>query len=135
MVASNTLVHDPDCPRIKNPLFPTGKETGLHWDWVIVDEAHHSAANPKTRLGGALRSKASKMTVGSFVLLLTATPMQNKVEEFCNIVELAYGKTGKFDGIFKKHGKEIRQGQQKNASSFPKEASEEPRRKTPRYGM
>jgi len=86
VIASNSLVGG---KRYDNPLFPTGKESGLNWDLVVVDEAHSRAKNPKTELGDALRSKASKFTLNSFVLLLTATPIENNLqvreitERFC----------------------------------------------------
>jgi len=76
VIASNCLVKE----RYKNPLFPTGKESGLTWDFVVVDEAHQKVKNPKTKLGDALRSKQSKLTLGSFVLLLTATPIENNIQ-------------------------------------------------------
>lgn len=79
VIASRDLVGG-NVPRSKNPLFPTGKDTGLTWDWLIVDEAHSRARNPKTVLGDALRNKSSKLTKGSFVLLLTATPISNNIE-------------------------------------------------------
>ena len=45
VIASNCLVHvDHDYKKIspiKNPLFPTGKESGLNWDWVVIDEVSY----------------------------------------------------------------------------------------------
>src|SRR5204863_4563995 len=53
-----------------------------HWDLVIVDEAHH-LRNRNTqmwKLAGALQKQ--------FILLLTATPVQNNLEELFNLVTL-----------------------------------------------
>jgi SNF2 family DNA or RNA helicase len=56
--------------------------TARHWDLVIVDEAHH-LRNRQTqlwRLGSELHKQ--------FTLLLTATPVQNNLEELFNLVTL-----------------------------------------------
>lgn len=56
--------------------------TARHWDLVIVDEAHH-LRNRQTQLwrfASALQSQ--------FTLLLTATPVQNNLEELFNLVTL-----------------------------------------------
>ena len=56
--------------------------TGRHWDMVIVDEAHHLRnRNTQTwRLASELRKQ--------YALLLTATPVQNNLEELFNLVTL-----------------------------------------------
>jgi len=53
-----------------------------HWDLVIVDEAHH-LCNRNTQLW-KLASALSKQ----FMLPLTATPVQNNLEELFNLVTL-----------------------------------------------
>src|SRR5262249_42853009 len=53
-----------------------------HWDLVIVDEAHH-LRNRTTQLW-KLASELSKQ----FMLLLTATPVQNNLDELFNLVTL-----------------------------------------------
>lgn len=56
--------------------------TARHWDLVIVDEAHH-LRNRQTQLwrfASALQTQ--------FTLLLTATPVQNNLEELFNLVTL-----------------------------------------------
>ena len=56
--------------------------TGRHWDLVIVDEAHHLRnRNTQTwRLASELQKQ--------YILLLTATPVQNNLEELFNLVTL-----------------------------------------------
>jgi SNF2 family DNA or RNA helicase len=56
--------------------------TGRHWDLVIVDEAHHLRnRNTQTwRLASELQKQ--------YALLLTATPVQNNLEELFNLVTL-----------------------------------------------
>lgn len=68
----------------QSPLFPVGKDREFLWDWVVVDEAHSRAKSEKTNLGGALRSVKHKLTCKAFVLLLTATPIQNNAKVCCN---------------------------------------------------
>ncbi len=55
---------------------------GRKWDLVIVDEAHH-LRNAKTQLW-RMASELRK----EFILLLTATPVQNNLEELFNLVTL-----------------------------------------------
>ena len=52
------------------------------WDLVVVDEAHHlkNRATAGYRLLDALKSR--------FLLLLTATPVENDLEELYNLVTL-----------------------------------------------
>jgi SNF2 family DNA or RNA helicase len=52
------------------------------WDMVIVDEAHHlrNRTTQAWKFAGALRKQ--------FILLLTATPVQNNLEELFNLVTL-----------------------------------------------
>ena len=38
VIASNALLVSSKEPSIKNPLFPTGKDSGQYWDWVVIDE-------------------------------------------------------------------------------------------------
>jgi SNF2 family DNA or RNA helicase len=56
--------------------------TGRHWDLVIVDEAHHlrNRTTLAWRLVGELRKQ--------YALLLTATPVQNNLDELFNLVTL-----------------------------------------------
>jgi SNF2 family DNA or RNA helicase len=56
--------------------------TARHWDLVIVDEAHH-LRNRNTQLWRF----ASELQT-QFILLLTATPVQNNLEELFNLVTL-----------------------------------------------
>ena len=56
--------------------------TARHWDLVLVDEAHH-LRNRRTQLW-RLASELHKQ----FTLLLTATPVQNNLEELFNLVTL-----------------------------------------------
>jgi SNF2 family DNA or RNA helicase len=53
-----------------------------HWDLVIVDEAHH-LRNRQTQLW-----RFASMLQIQFTLLLTATPVQNNLEELFNLVTL-----------------------------------------------
>src|SRR5439155_12332965 len=55
---------------------------GRKWDMVVVDEAHH-LRNRKTQLW-RFASELQKQ----FILLLTATPVQNNLEELFNLVTL-----------------------------------------------
>ena len=57
--------------------------TGRHWDLLIVDEAHH-LRNRNTQVW-QLASELQKQ----YALLLTATPVQNNLEELFNLVTLA----------------------------------------------
>jgi SNF2 family DNA or RNA helicase len=71
--------------------------TGQAWDLVIVDEAH------KLKNHKSLNWKFVSSITTKFLLLLTATPIQNTLEELYNLVFLirpGYLKTRKF---FKKH--------------------------------
>lgn len=56
--------------------------TGRHWDLVIIDEAHH-LRNRNTQVW-RLASELQKQ----YALLLTATPVQNNLEELFNLVTL-----------------------------------------------
>lgn len=53
-----------------------------HWDLVVVDEAHH-LCNRNTQLW-----KLASALHKQFMLLLTATPVQNNLEELFNLVTL-----------------------------------------------
>lgn len=76
VIASNCLIRG-GC---KNPLFPTGpRDKDFLWDIMMIDEAHAKAKNKSTQLGKALRSTHSKLLKNAFVLLLTATPIQNQL--------------------------------------------------------
>jgi SNF2 family DNA or RNA helicase len=55
---------------------------GRKWDMVIVDEAHH-LRNAKTQLW-----KFASELQKQYILLLTATPVQNNLEELFNLVTL-----------------------------------------------
>lgn len=59
-----------------------GTLEGRRWDLVIVDEAHHAKSHTSERW---------KLLSGlkcNFLLLLTATPLQNKLEELFNLVSI-----------------------------------------------
>ncbi|MBA4192347.1 MAG: helicase SNF2 [Planctomycetaceae bacterium] len=56
--------------------------TARHWDLVIVDEAHH--LRNRNTLTWRLASELQKQ----YALLLTATPVQNNLEELFNLVTL-----------------------------------------------
>jgi len=56
--------------------------TGRPWDLVIVDEAH-TLKNHRTEAYALVQSLQSR-----FLLLLTATPVENRVEELYNLVSL-----------------------------------------------
>jgi SNF2 family DNA or RNA helicase len=56
--------------------------TARHWDLVIVDEAHH--LRNRTTQTWRLASELQKQ----YALLLTATPVQNNLEELFNLVTL-----------------------------------------------
>ncbi len=55
---------------------------GRRWDLVIVDEAHH--ARNRTTKRWAFLEQLDK----SYFLLLTATPLQNKLEELFNLISI-----------------------------------------------
>jgi len=59
-----------------------GLATARSWDMLIVDEAHH--LKNRTTLNWKLVNELQK----TFILLLTATPVQNKLEELFNLVTL-----------------------------------------------
>lgn len=54
----------------------------IHYDLVIVDEAHH-VKNRKTVAWGFINDLKKK-----YILLLTATPVQNNLEELYNLITL-----------------------------------------------
>ncbi len=54
------------------------------WDLVVVDEAHHF------RNRGTLLFKFASALRTKFILLLTATPLQNNLEELFNLVTLLH---------------------------------------------
>lgn len=56
--------------------------TARHWDLVIVDEAHH--LRNRNTMAWRLASELQKQ----YALLLTATPVQNNLEELFNLVTL-----------------------------------------------
>ncbi len=56
--------------------------TARHWDLVIVDEAHH--LRNRNTMTWRLASELQKQ----YALLLTATPVQNNLEELFNLVTL-----------------------------------------------
>ena len=74
--ASSLRITQPGASRTARPI------AEQEWDLVIVDEAHH-CRNRNTLLwkfASALRKK--------YILLLTATPVQNNLEELYNLVTL-----------------------------------------------
>lgn len=59
------------------------RDPTVAWDLVVIDEAHH-LRNPKAK-----RSRALKAALGSSKkLLLTATPLQNRLEELWGLATL-----------------------------------------------
>jgi SNF2 family DNA or RNA helicase len=56
--------------------------TAEAWDLVVVDEAHR-VRNPRTASAGLVRELRSR-----FLLLLTATPVENRVEDLYHLVSL-----------------------------------------------
>lgn len=76
--------------RLKNVIISldtatrTGSKSllGRRWDLVIVDEAHH-ARNRRTKRWAFLEQLDK-----SYLLLLTATPLQNKLEELFNLISI-----------------------------------------------
>ena len=62
-----------------SPLAPDGVEIAM----LTVDEAHY-AKNPEALRTQAVRASAR---VAGRVLFLTGTPMENRVQEFCNLVD------------------------------------------------
>jgi SNF2 family DNA or RNA helicase len=54
----------------------------IHWDLLIVDEAHY-LRNRESQAWQAVNALPRQ-----FLLLLTATPVQNSLEELCNLVAL-----------------------------------------------
>src|SRR5271168_444348 len=60
----------------------SASRTARHWDLVIVDEAHH-LRNRNTQVW-----KFASELQKQYALLLTATPVQNNLEELFNLVTL-----------------------------------------------
>lgn len=79
---------------------------GLDYDMVIIDEAH-KLKNNKTKNYKFVQNLKKK-----FCLLLTATPIQNRIEEIFNLVSLLkpghLGNEQLFHDMFKKKGRNIR---------------------------
>ncbi|MGY4112487.1 DEAD/DEAH box helicase [Aeribacillus sp. SP014] len=78
----------------------------LDYDMVIIDEAH-KLKNNKTKNYEFVQNLKKK-----FCLLLTATPIQNRIEEIFNLVSLLkpghLGNEQLFHDMFKKKGRNIR---------------------------
>src|SRR5260370_121112 len=69
-----------------------------HWDLVIVDEAHKIKSHR-----GATYQFIEKIE-RDFILLLTATPLQNDLRELYNLVTLLRpGQLGTWDGVSAEH--------------------------------
>jgi superfamily II DNA or RNA helicase len=66
----------------RNNQRPRQALCSCHWDLVVVDEAHH-ARNRQTLLYKLLRELPK-----NYLLLLTATPIQNHLEELWNLINL-----------------------------------------------
>lgn len=83
------------------------------YDMVIIDEAH-KLKNPKTKNYEFIRLLKKK-----FCLLLTATPVQNKLEEIFNLVSLLkpghLGNIESFDKEFKSNGRSAKNDEQLRA--------------------
>eukprot|EP00977_Amphora_coffeiformis_P012854 scaffold3257_cov152-Amphora_coffeaeformis.AAC.3 len=117
LVLASTSLVPTNSDRANNPLFPTGRDSNMFWDWIVVDEAHRGAKNPKTNFGSALRSK---LTENAFVILLTATPIQNNLGEFCSLLHLV-SRQKNFDDFLKKYEKGIMRGHQKKSKPWERE--------------
>jgi SNF2 family DNA or RNA helicase len=80
----------------------------IDWDMVVVDEAHR-LKNPKTKAHQFVKTLPRK-----FLLLLSATPVQNNLHELYSLVELIrpghLGTWGNFQGKFlqEENGRNIR---------------------------
>jgi SNF2 family DNA or RNA helicase len=72
IVSLHTAKREPHRSRIRN----------RKWDMIIVDEAHH--LRNRSTLAWRFASELEKQ----FILLLTATPVQNNLEELFNLVTL-----------------------------------------------
>lgn len=72
------------------------KVTGIFYDMVVVDEAHH-LKNSRTQ-GWRLVNQIQK----KFILLLTATPVQNNLMELYNLITLLKPGQFKTEKLFKK---------------------------------
>jgi SNF2 family DNA or RNA helicase len=59
-----------------------GRLTSAPWDLVIVDEAHR-VRNPRTASGRLARALSAR-----FLLLLTATPVENRLDDIFHLVSL-----------------------------------------------
>ncbi len=83
------------------------------YDMVIIDEAH-KLKNPKTKNYEFIRLLKKK-----FCLLLTATPVQNKLEEIFNLVSLLkpghLGNIETFDKEFRSNGRSAKNDEQLRA--------------------
>jgi SNF2 family DNA or RNA helicase len=84
------------------------------WDYVILDEGH-VIKNPSTKMFKAMKSLKTKHR-----LLLTGTPIQNKLEEFWAVVDWATeGRAfGTLSNFTKMIADPIAKGQHPNATEF-----------------
>ncbi|MDI6786885.1 MAG: SNF2-related protein [Planctomycetota bacterium] len=81
----------------KQPQHATAIEK-IHYDFVIIDEAHHFR-NSSTRLWQFANNLKKK-----FILLLTATPVQNNLEELHNLITLlSPGQLGTLKAFRREH--------------------------------
>ena len=77
------------------------KQPTAHWDLVIVDEAHR-LKNPRSASAILLKSLRSR-----YLLLLTATPVENRLTDLFQLVSLvAPGLLGSAQQFRARHGGE-----------------------------
>ncbi|WP_163969985.1 DEAD/DEAH box helicase [Oceanobacillus halotolerans] len=90
VTSMDTAKKNPHCEEIKQ----------INYDFVLVDEAH-KLKNHKTQNYQFVRSLKKK-----YCLLLTATPVQNRLVDIFNLVSiLKPGHLGNYDSFIKQYGK------------------------------
>jgi SNF2 family DNA or RNA helicase len=73
--------------------------TNEEWDLVVVDEAHR-VRNPQTASSKLVRSLRAR-----FILLLTATPVENRIEDLYHLVSMVRpGHLGTIGDFRRRHG-------------------------------
>jgi SNF2 family DNA or RNA helicase len=89
--------------------------TQTEWDLVVVDEAHR-VRNPRTASSKLVRSLRAR-----FMLLLTATPVENRIDDLYHLVSLVRpGHLGTIGDFRRRHGAAPRRG-----SASPKPVASE----------
>jgi SNF2 family DNA or RNA helicase len=77
--------------------------TGEEWDLVVVDEAHR-VRNPSTASSKLVRALRTR-----FMLLLTATPVENRIDDLYHLVSLVRpGHLGTIGDFRRRHGAQPR---------------------------